>query len=83
MSSTVRDGAQGKVVSIDGKRVRNAGEMNGDINIVSARFVENDMTLWLLNNNGIDYGKKRVSLKRRMLRAVHDKEYRESQLERL
>lgn len=31
----------------------------------------------------IDYGKKRVSLKRRMLRAVHDQDYLESLLARL
>ena len=29
VSSIVRDGAQGKAVSIDGKRVRKASEMNG------------------------------------------------------
>ncbi len=31
----------------------------------------------------IDYGKKRVSLRRRMLRATHDRAYLESLLERL
>ncbi len=43
----MHDGAQGKVVSIDGKRVRKAGEMNGDnpIHIVSAWLAENEMTL--------------------------------------
>jgi hypothetical protein len=79
-SSMVHDGKQGKVVSIDGKRVRKAGEMNGGnpIHIVNTWLAEKEMTIEQLNNDGIDHGKKRVSLKCRMPRAVHDKEYRES-----
>ena len=41
------------------------------------------MTLGQLNNDGIDYGKKRVSLKRRMLRTIYDQKHLESLLARL
>ena len=33
------------------------------------------IALNVLKNDGVDYGKKRVSLKRRMLKALHDQEY--------
>ena len=33
------------------------------------------MALNVLKNDGVDYGTKRVSLKRRMLKALHDEEY--------
>ena len=57
--------------------------MNGDIHIVSTWLAENEMTLGLLNNDGIDYGKKRVSLKQRMLCAIYDQKYLESLLEQM
>ena len=56
------------------KRVKNSAE---NFNIVRK------IVLGLLKNDGIDYGKKKVSLKRRMLHAIHDEEYLESLLERL
>ena len=34
------------------------------------------MALNVLKNDGVDYGKKRVSLKRRMFKAALDDEYR-------
>ena len=33
------------------------------------------MALNVLKNDGVDYGKKRVSLKRRMLKAANDDQY--------
>ena len=33
------------------------------------------MALNVLRNDGVDYGKKRVSLKRRMLKAANDDQY--------
>ena len=63
--------------------MRKASDMNGDIHIVSTWLAENEMTLGLLNNDGIDYGKKRVSLKQRMLCAIYDQKYLESLLERM
>lgn len=36
-----------------------------------------------LRSDGVDYGKKRVSLKRRMLHAIHDEAYLDSLLRRL
>ena len=56
------------------KRVKNSAE---NYSIVRKT------ALGLLNNDGIDYGRKRVSLRRRMHRAVHDMDYLESLLERL
>ena len=35
------------------------------------------MALNVLKNDGVDYGKKRVSLKRRMLKAANDGQYLE------
>ena len=63
--------------------MRKASDMNGDIHIVSTWLAENEMTLGLLNNDGIDYGKKRVSLKQRMLCAIYDQKYLESLLEQM
>lgn len=56
------------------KRIKNSAE---NFNIVRK------IVLGLLNNDGIDYGKKRVSLKRRMLHAIHDDGYLENLLQRL
>ena len=33
------------------------------------------IVLNVLKNDGVDYGKKRISLKRRMPKALHDQEY--------
>ena len=49
------------------KRSRNSAE---NFNIIRK------MALNVLKNDGVDYGKKRVSLKRRMLKAALDDEYR-------
>lgn len=56
------------------KRIRNSAE---NFSIVRK------MILGMLRNDGIDYGKKKVSLRRRMLRATHDEEYLENLLQRL
>ena len=56
------------------KRIKNSAE---NFNMVRK------MILGLLRNDGIDYGKKKVSLRRRMLRATHDEEYLENLLQRL
>ncbi len=50
------------------KRSRNSAE---NFNIISK------MALNVLKNDGVDYGKKRVSLKRRMLKAANDNHYLE------
>lgn len=56
------------------KRVRNSAE---NFNIIRK------IVMGALRNDGVDYGKKRVSLKRRMLRAIHDEAYLDSLLRRL
>ena len=56
------------------KRMRNSAE-NFDI--------VRKIVMGVLRNDGVDYGKKRVSLKRRMLRAIHDEGYLHSLLRRL
>ena len=56
------------------KRIKNSAE---NFNMVRK------MILGLLRNDGVDYGNKKVSLKRRMLRAAHDETYLENLLQRL
>ena len=47
------------------------------------RDIVRKIVMGVLRNDGVDYGKKRVSLKRRMLRAIHDEGYLDSLLRRL
>ena len=56
------------------KRMKNSAE---NFNIIRK------IVLGVLKNDGIDYGKKKVSLKRRMLHAIHDETYLDSLLKRL